>query len=156
MCSFDAIIIGAGQAGPALAGRLNAAGQSVAIIEQHLVGGTCVNTVCRPTKTLVASAYAIQTARRGKDYGFNVAGSVTVDMKAVAARADQVIRDGRAGNESWLCGMANVELIRGHARFEGSNVIAAAGERLTAPPSSSTSGVVRWCRTCQAWIRFPS
>ena len=133
MRSFDAIIIGAGQAGPALAGRLSEAGQSVAIIERHLVGGTCVNTGCRPTKTLVASAYAIHTARRGADYGFNVAGPVAVDMKAVAARADKIIRDGRAGNEHWLHGMANVELIRGHARFEAPNVVAIAGERLTAP-----------------------
>lgn len=132
MRSFDAIIIGAGQAGPALAGRLNDAGLSVAIIERHHVGGTCVNTGCRPTKTLVASAYAIHTAQRGAEYGFS-AGAVDVDMKAVAARADRIIRDGRAGNESWLHGMANVELIRGHARFEAPNVVAIAGERLTAP-----------------------
>jgi pyruvate/2-oxoglutarate dehydrogenase complex dihydrolipoamide dehydrogenase (E3) component len=133
MRSFDAIIIGAGQAGPSLAGRLNDAGLSVAIIERHHVGGTCVNTGCRPTKTLVASAYAIHTARRGADYGFSVAGAIDVDMKAVAARADGIIRDGRAGNENWLYGMANVELIRGHARFESSNVVAVNGERLTAP-----------------------
>ncbi|MGN8113953.1 FAD-containing oxidoreductase [Labrys sp. 22185] len=133
MRGFDAIIIGAGQAGPALAGRLNDAGLSVAIIERHHVGGTCVNTGCRPTKTLVASAHAIHTARRGSDYGFSVAGAVDVDMKAVAARADRIIRGGRADNESWLFGMAHVELIRGHARFEGPNVVAVEGERLTAP-----------------------
>lgn len=133
MRSFDAIIIGTGQAGPALADRLNDAGLSVAIIERHHVGGTCVNTGCRPTKTLVASAYAIHTARRGADYGFSVAGAVDVDMKAVADRADRIIRDGRAGNENWLFGMANVELIRGHARFEGPDIVAVEGERLTAP-----------------------
>jgi len=133
MRSFDSIIIGAGQAGPALAGRLSEAGQSVAIIERHLVGGTCVNTGCRPTKALVASAYAIHTARRGADYGFSIAGAVDVDMKAVAARADRIIRDGRAGNENWLFGMASVELIRGHARFEGPNVVSVDGEQLTAP-----------------------
>ena len=132
MRSFDAIIIGAGQAGPALAGRLSDAGLSVAIIERHHVGGTCVNTGCRPTKTLVASAYAIHTAQRGADYGFS-AGPVEVDMKAVAARAEKIIRDGRAGNENWLLGMANVELIRGHARFESSIVVSVDGERLTAP-----------------------
>jgi pyruvate/2-oxoglutarate dehydrogenase complex dihydrolipoamide dehydrogenase (E3) component len=131
MRSFDAIIIGAGQAGPALAGRLNDAGLSVAIVERHHVGGTCVNTGCRPTKTLVASAYAIHTAQRGAEYGFS-AGAVDVDMKAVAARADRIIRDGRAGNERWLSGMANVELIRGHARFERPDVVAVEGERLTA------------------------
>ncbi|QAY75599.1 FAD-containing oxidoreductase [Sphingosinicella sp. BN140058] len=133
MRSFDAIIIGAGQAGPALAGRLNDVGLSVAIIERHHVGGTCVNTGCRPTKTLVASAYAVHTARRGTEYGFNVDGPIAVDMKAVAARADKIIRDGRAGNENWLTGMANVEIIRGHARFEAPNIVAVAGERLTAP-----------------------
>lgn len=133
MRSFDAIIIGAGQAGPSLAGRLNQAGLSVAIIERHLVGGTCVNTGCKPTKTLVASAYAVHTARRGHDYGFNVAEPIKIDMKKVAARADQVIRDSRASNESWLTGMADVELIRGHARFEGPNIVAVNGERLTAP-----------------------
>ncbi|WP_242130142.1 FAD-containing oxidoreductase [Sphingobium sp. Sx8-8] len=133
MRSYDAIIIGAGQAGPALAGRLNDAGLSVAIIERHHVGGTCVNTGCRPTKGLVASAYAIHTARRGGDYGFSFAGSLEVDMKAVAARANRIIRDGRTGNESWLFGMTNVELIRGHARFEEVNVVAVEGERLTAP-----------------------
>ncbi|SER56509.1 FAD-containing oxidoreductase [Sphingobium sp. YR768] len=133
MRSFDAIIIGAGQAGPALAGRLSDAGLSVAIIERHHVGGTCVNTGCRPTKALVASAYAVHTARRGADYGFSVSGPIDVDMKAVAARADRIIRDGRAGNESWLFGMANVELIRGHARFDSSGVVTVDGERLTAP-----------------------
>ncbi|MDF0487837.1 FAD-containing oxidoreductase [Sphingomonas sp. H39-1-10] len=133
MRSFDAIIIGAGQAGPALAGRLSEAGQSVAIVERHHVGGTCVNTGCRPTKTLVASAYAMHTARRGAEYGFTVAGPIAADMKAVAARADKIIREGRAGNENWLFGMANVELVRGHARFEASNIVAVAGERLTAP-----------------------
>lgn len=133
MRSFDAIIIGAGQAGPALAGRLNNAGLSVAIIERHHVGGTCVNTGCRPTKTLVASAYSIHTARRGADFGFKIAGSVEVDMKAVAARTGRIIQDGRTSNENWLFGMANVELIRGHARFESPKIVAVNGERLTAP-----------------------
>ncbi len=129
---FDAIIIGAGQAGPSLAGRLDAAGMRVAIIERHLVGGTCVNTGCKPTKTLVASAYAAQMARRGADYGFS-AGAVSVDMPAVAARARKVILDSRRGNEDWLAGMANVELIRGHARFAGPGTVVVNGERLAAP-----------------------
>jgi len=133
MRNFDAIIIGAGQAGPSLADRLNRAGMSVAIIERHLVGGTCVNTGCKPTKTLVASAYAVQMARRGGDYGFRNAGPVKVDMQAVAARAAKVVSDSRAGNENWLAGMDKVELIRGHARFEGPHVISVNGERLTAP-----------------------
>lgn len=128
---FDAIIIGAGQAGPSLAGRLNAAGMKVAIIERHLVGGTCVNTGCKPTKTLVASAQAARTARRGADYGF-LTGEVTVDMAAVAARARKVILDSRKGNEDWLAAMANVELIRGHARFESADTVVVDGARLTA------------------------
>ena len=129
---FDAIIIGAGQAGPALAGRLNAAGMKVAIIERHLVGGTCVNTGCKPTKTLVASAQAARTARRGTEYGFS-AGDVTVDMAAVAARARKVILDSRKANEDWLSGMAGVELIQGHARFESADTVVVDGARLTAP-----------------------
>ncbi|WP_375459878.1 FAD-containing oxidoreductase [uncultured Enterovirga sp.] len=131
--AFDAIIIGAGQAGPALAGRLNDAGIKVAIVERHLVGGTCVNTGCKPTKTLISSAYAAHTARRGGDYGFTVDGPVRIDMPAVAARARKVILDSRASNETWLAGMPRVELIRGHARFVRPNVVEVGRERLTAP-----------------------
>lgn len=130
--SFDAIIIGAGQAGPSLAGRFNDAGMKVAIIERDLVGGTCVNTGCKPTKTLVASAYAAHQARRGGDYGFSRS-DVTIDMPAIAARARKVILDSRKGNEDWLASMQNVELIRGHARFDGPKTITVSGERLTAP-----------------------
>ncbi|HEY0853657.1 MAG TPA: FAD-dependent oxidoreductase, partial [Devosia sp.] len=129
---FDAIIIGAGQAGPPMAGRLHAAGMRVAIIERHLVGGTCVNTGCKPTKTLVASAYAAHTARRGADYGFS-RGDVSIDMPKVAARARKVIMDSRKGNEDWLAGMEGVELIRGHARFTGPDSVEINGEVLTAP-----------------------
>ena len=128
----DAIIIGAGQAGPSLAGRLNDAGMSVAIIERHLVGGTCVNTGCKPTKTLVASAYAAHTARRGGDYGFS-RGDVVIDMPAVAARARKVILDSRKGNEDWLEGMPKVELIRGHARFTGPHTVQVGDQLLEAP-----------------------
>ena len=128
---FDSIIIGAGQAGPPLAGRLSAAGMKVAIIERHLVGGTCVNTGCMPTKTLVASAQAIRTAGRGNDYGFT-AGHVTVDMAAVAARANMVALNARHANEAWLAGMDNVELIRGHARFESADTVSVDSRRLTA------------------------
>ncbi|MFL0413975.1 FAD-containing oxidoreductase [uncultured Sphingomonas sp.] len=130
---YDAIIIGAGQAGPPLAGRLNDAGKRVAIIERHLVGGTCVNTGCKPTKTLVASAYALHTARRGGDYGFTLGGEPAVDMTATAARARKVILDSRSSNETWLEGMPNVTLIRGHAHFVAERTIEVNGERLTAP-----------------------
>ena len=74
--TYDAIIIGTGQAGPPLARRLTAAGMTVAVIERGLFGGTCVNTGCIPTKTLVASAYAIHMARRAADFGVVVDGSV--------------------------------------------------------------------------------
>ncbi len=114
--TFDAIIIGAGQAGPPLAGRLTAAGQTVAVIERKLVGGTCVNTGCIPTKTLVASAYAAHLARRGAEYGVG-SGEVTVDIEKVKARKDKIMLDDRNGVESWLEGMDKCTLIRGHARF---------------------------------------
>lgn len=130
--SFDAVIIGAGQAAPPLAGRLNDAGMKVAIIERDLVGGTCVNTGCKPTKTLVASAYAAHQARRGGEYGFS-RGEVIVDMPTVAARAHKVILDSRKSNEDWLESMPNVELIRGHARFTGPKTIAVDDMMLTAP-----------------------
>ena len=114
---FDAIIIGTGQAGLPLAGRLTAAGMTVAIIERSLVGGTCVNTGCTPTKTLVASAYAAHLARRAADYGVSIAGSVSVDIAAVKARKDAVVGASRTGNETWLEGMERCTLMRGHARF---------------------------------------
>jgi pyruvate/2-oxoglutarate dehydrogenase complex dihydrolipoamide dehydrogenase (E3) component len=113
---FDAIIIGAGQAGPSLAGRLTAAGQKVAIIERKFFGGTCVNTGCKPTKTMVASAYAMYLARRAAQYGFST-GPVVADMRAVKARKDKVTLDSRHSNESWLDGMNGCTVFRGHAAF---------------------------------------
>ncbi|WJH40999.1 FAD-containing oxidoreductase [Aliirhizobium terrae] len=133
MRTFDAIIIGAGQAGPSLAGRFNDAGKKVAIIERKHVGGTCVNTGCKPTKTLVASAYAAHLARRASEYGVGIGGNVTIDMPAVMRRSHKVTLDSRHGNEHWLEGMKHCELIRGHARFESSNVIRVGDELLTAP-----------------------
>lgn len=130
--SFDAIIIGAGQAGPPLAGRLTGAGMTVALVERHLVGGTCVNTGCMPTKTLVASAYAAHLARRAADFGVH-AGPISVDMKAIAARAHGVTMRARDNNERWLEGMPGLTFLRGHARFTGPKVIAVDSEELTAP-----------------------
>src|SRR5215475_2010554 len=102
MREFDAIIIGAGQAGPSLAGRLTGAGMTVAFVERKLFGGTCVNTGCMPTKTLVASAYAAHLARRAPDFGVLLEGSVRVDMKRVKARADAVAMGARTGVERHL------------------------------------------------------
>src|SRR5262245_42585381 len=116
--SYDAIIIGTGQAGPPLAQRLTTAGMSVAIMERGKFGGTCVNTGCIPTKTLVASAYAAQTARRASEYGVTISGSVGVDMKRVKARKDEVSGKSNKGVEKWLKGMKNCTVIEGHARFE--------------------------------------
>ena len=128
---FDAIVVGAGQAGPPLAGRLTAAGQTVAVIERKLIGGTCVNSGCIPTKTLVASAHAAHLARRGAEYGVGT-GDITVDMAKVKARKDKVMLDDRNGVESWLDGMDGCTLIRGHARFESPHTIRVDGQVLEA------------------------
>ncbi|MDB5565701.1 MAG: mercuric reductase [Tardiphaga sp.] len=129
---FDAIVIGAGQAGPSLAGRLTNAGLSVAVIERKLFGGTCVNTGCMPTKTLVASAYAAHLARRGADFGVMI-DAVRIDMPRVKARAQTVTMNARNGVESWLRGMKNCTVIQGHARFESADTIRVGDELLTAP-----------------------
>ncbi|MBO9499038.1 MAG: FAD-containing oxidoreductase [Novosphingobium sp.] len=119
---FDAIVIGAGQAGPALAGRLSDAGQTVALVERGELGGTCVNTGCKPTKTLVASAYAAHLARRAADYGV-IAPGVGIDFARVMARADRIIQDSRANLAKWIEGMEHCTLFRGAARFEGPRTI---------------------------------
>ncbi|MGQ0588363.1 MAG: FAD-containing oxidoreductase, partial [Sphingosinicella sp.] len=128
---FDAIIIGAGQAGPALAGRLAEAGMAVALVERHLGGGTCVNTGCMPTKTLVASARAAHQARRA-DLGVE-ADNVRVNFARVKARADKVAEDQRRSLEDWLAGLDKVALIRGHACFEGPDRVRVGEDVLTAP-----------------------
>ena len=128
---FDAIIVGAGQAGPSLAGRLTAAGRKVAVIERKLFGGTCVNTGCIPTKTLVASAYVAHKARIAAEYGIK-AGPVTVDMKAVKARKDQISGKSRTGVEGWLRGMENCTVYAGHARFESAHEIRVGDDLLSA------------------------
>src|ERR1700679_2664402 len=100
--THDALIIGAGQAGPPLAARLTAAGMSVGLVERKLFGGTCVNTGCIPTKTLVASAYAAHLARRAAEYGVITGSEIAVDMKVVKARKDAVSARSRTNVESWL------------------------------------------------------
>ena len=128
---FDAIVIGAGQAGPALAARLDKEKLKTAFIERKLLGGTCVNNGCIPTKTLIASARAIQTARRGADYGF-AAGAVKVDMPAVKRRKDGVVQHSVNGLTKWIAGMKNVTLLHGHARFTAPRTISVNGRTLTA------------------------
>lgn len=131
MKHFDAIIIGTGQAGPSLAARFAAAGKTVAIIERHKFGGTCVNTGCIPTKTLVASAYAIHVARRGAEYGFSIR-DMRVDMKRVKARKDAAAARSSKGVEEWLRGTTNCTVIQGHARLESPNRVAVNDEILEA------------------------
>jgi pyruvate/2-oxoglutarate dehydrogenase complex dihydrolipoamide dehydrogenase (E3) component len=129
---FDAIVIGTGQAGPSLAARIAAAGQTVAIIERGKFGGTCVNTGCIPTKTMVASAYAAHVTRRGAEYGFAVPGDVCVDMKRVKARKDEIAGRSNKGVEQWLRGLKNCTVIQGHARFQSSRTVVVNDEVLEA------------------------
>jgi pyruvate/2-oxoglutarate dehydrogenase complex dihydrolipoamide dehydrogenase (E3) component len=119
---YDAIVIGAGQAGPSMAGRLAAAGMTVAIVERHLVGGTCVNTGCTPTKALVASAYAAHLARRAADFGV-ITGEVRINMARVHDRSQQVAANSRSSNETWLRDMERCTLLFGHARFESAHTV---------------------------------
>src|SRR6516225_9783473 len=131
--SFDAIVIGTGQAGPALAVRLAGSGRKVAILERQRVGGTCVNTGCIPTKTLIASARAAHVARRGADFGVTIGGPIGVDMPRVKARKDGVVRQSNEGVTNWLAETPNVTLIRGHGRFEGPRTVSVNGTLLEAP-----------------------
>ena len=131
--AFDAIVIGAGQAGPPLAGRMTQAGMKVALIERKLFGGTCVNTGCIPTKTLVASAYAVHLARRAADFGVALGGPVGVDMKAVKARKDAVSGKSRGNVEAWVKGMAGCTVYEGHAQFKSPTEIRVGDKLLTAP-----------------------
>ena len=133
MRRFGAIIIGAGQAGPPLAGRLTSAGMTVALVERKLFGGTCVNTGCMPTKTLVASAYAAQLARRGSEYGVVLGDAIRVDMGRVKARADTVSANARASVERSLRGMQGCTVFTEHARFEAADTVRVGEDRLTAP-----------------------
>jgi pyruvate/2-oxoglutarate dehydrogenase complex dihydrolipoamide dehydrogenase (E3) component len=129
---FDAIVIGAGQAGPALAVRCGEQGLKTAIIERKLFGGTCVNTGCIPTKTLIASARAAAIARRGADYGVVLGQNVRVDMRRVKARKDEVVQQSREGVANWLKSAANVTVVDGHARFSAAHEILVNGRRLAA------------------------
>ena len=128
--SYDAIIIGTGQSGPFLAIRLAQAGHRVAIIERHMFGGTCINTGCIPTKTLVASARVAYMARRAAEFGVNT-GTISVDMKRVKARKDEIQRPSQEGAESRLREQPNCDVYKGQARFESSHVVAV-GDHLLA------------------------
>ncbi len=130
--TYDAIIIGTGQAGPYVTHRLAGSGMKVAVIERKLFGGTCVNTGCIPTKTMIASAYAAHMSRRAADFGVR-AGSVTVDMQRVKARKDDISGKSRTGLEAGLRKLENCTVYQGHARFESPHEVSVGSERLTAP-----------------------
>ena len=130
--TFDAIVVGAGQAGPAIAARCSKEGLRTAVIERGHFGGTCVNVGCVPTKTLVASARAIRQAQRGAEYGFDV-DRLRVDMARVKARKDGIVMQSREGVEAWMRGLTGAEVIVGDARFVGPATIEINGRQLTAP-----------------------
>jgi pyruvate/2-oxoglutarate dehydrogenase complex dihydrolipoamide dehydrogenase (E3) component len=130
--TYDAIIIGTGQAGPSLAVRLAGAGMKTAIVERKRFGGTCVNNGCIPTKTLVASARAAHIARRGGEYGVRIDGAIAVDMKKIKERKDAVVRSSNEGVEKWLKGTENLTVYEGHARFEDAHQLRVGNELLEA------------------------
>lgn len=130
--SYDAIIIGTGQAGPFLAQRLAGTGMKVAIMERKLFGGTCINTGCTPTKTMIASAHAAHMVRRTADFGVVSNGPMSVDMKLVKARKDAISGQSRTDVENWLRGMTNCTVYQGHARVESAKEVSVGSERLTA------------------------
>lgn len=131
--AFDAIVVGAGQAGPPLAARLATAGMQVALVERHLLGGTCVNTGCMPTKALVASARVAYQARRAGEYGVRIDGAVGIDFAAVMARARSVADNARANLERWLGGIERLTLLHGLARFEAPDTLRVGDSTLRAP-----------------------
>ncbi|MGH8799467.1 MAG: FAD-containing oxidoreductase [Casimicrobiaceae bacterium] len=130
---YDAIVIGTGQAGPPLAVRLGKAGRKTAIVERKLIGGTCVNTGCIPTKTLIASARAAHVARRAGDFGVVLDGPIRVDMGRVKARKDAVVQQSNRGVANWIHDAPNVTLVEGHARFEGPRTLRVDDRLLEAP-----------------------
>ena len=128
---FDAIVIGVGQAAPALCARLDKEGLKTALIERKRLGGTCVNNGCIPTKTMIASARAAHMARRGAEFGFS-SKDPKVSMAAVKRRKDRVVGESVKGLKKWIGGMKNVTLIKGHARFVSSRKIVVKGRELEA------------------------
>jgi pyruvate/2-oxoglutarate dehydrogenase complex dihydrolipoamide dehydrogenase (E3) component len=129
---FDALVIGTGQAGPALAARLAGAGMKVAIVEKHRFGGTCVNDGCTPTKAMVASAYAAHMARRAADYGVLIDAKPRVDMPRVKARKDAIVAKSSRNVEKWMEGLKGARVYRGHARFVGPTQVQVNSETITA------------------------
>src|SRR6266849_5018927 len=119
---YDAIVIGAGQAGGPLSTALANAGWKTAIIERVHVGGTCINEGCTPTKTMVASARVAYLARRGADYGVHT-GPVTIDMVKVRQRKRDIVDSFRNGSQSRIESTPGVDLLMGEAHFTAPKTI---------------------------------
>jgi pyruvate/2-oxoglutarate dehydrogenase complex dihydrolipoamide dehydrogenase (E3) component len=130
--SYDAIVIGTGQAGPSLAAAMAGAGMNTAIVERNRFGGTCVNVGCIPTKALVASARTAHVARRAAEFGVVIDGAVGVDMARVKARKDAIARKSEVGVERWLRSLDNCTVWQGHARFEGAHRVRVGDDLLEA------------------------
>ncbi len=130
--TFDAIVIGSGQAGPSLAARLAGAGRKVALVEQTHLGGTCVNDGCMPTKTMVASARVAHLARRAADFGVRLAGDISVNMPAVIARKNAIVQGAKTNLAAWLGGIDNLTLVWGTAGFVAPHAVAVGGRVLEA------------------------
>ena len=130
---FDAIVIGAGQAGPALAVRCGKEGLKTALVERHHFGGTCVNNGCVPTKTLVASARVAHVARHAGDFGVMLDAPLRIDMARVKARKDKIVQQSSNGVRAWLDGAPNVTVVQGHGQFSGPHSIRVGERDLQAP-----------------------
>src|SRR3954452_4735239 len=132
MKDYDAIVIGTGQSGPPLAARLSAHGMRVAVIERARFGGTCVNNGCTPTKTLIASAYVARSAGRAQEYGVDLHGRVSVDMKRVKSRKDAVVGAARTSVEDWMRGLTNATVYTAHGKFVDAHTVRVVTETLRA------------------------
>lgn len=130
--TFDALVVGAGQAGPPLAARLAGAGMKVAMIEKGHFGGTCVNDGCTPTKAMIASAHVARMVGRAGEYGVIVDGAARVDMASVKARKDAIVAKSRASIEKWMKDLEGARVYRGHARFTGPRTVQVNADQLTA------------------------
>jgi len=129
--SFDAIVIGAGQAGPSLAAALAKQGMKTAIVERHLFGGTCVNTGCIPSKTLIANARVAHMINRSNDYGINIQGPIAIDMSQVKKRKDAIVQRSTQGVEQWLRNTNGITVFNDHGHFVDHQQIAVGDEILT-------------------------
>jgi pyruvate/2-oxoglutarate dehydrogenase complex dihydrolipoamide dehydrogenase (E3) component len=122
---YDAIVVGAGQAGTPLSMALAQAGMRTALIERKHIGGTCINEGCTPTKTMVASGRVAYLARRAADYGVRTgAVNISIDMQRVRQRKRDIVDSFRNGSQSRVEKTANLELIFGEASFRGPKTVA--------------------------------